>query len=341
MPAAPRLALGLVLLVSACTTSSFSHPPAAQPTDSVTWQSKLDVRHPLVATIWDAVALRRVDETELTARVQAAEIVLVGETHDNPDHHRLEAALISAFAARHTSPAVVFEMLDRQRQPAVDSSLSAHPGDVDMLAQAVGWASSGWPAWSIYRPVFEAAVAARGTLLAGGLDRSTAMRIAREGLAAFDPSLEQAFGLGEPPAADVLAAMRHEMSESHCGLLPEAMLDPMVLVQRTRDALLAERLYEGAGRNHGALLVAGTGHVRRDRGVPAQLQHAYGAKSLAIGLLEARAEVVTPVGYAESFGTRALPFDYVWFTPRASDTDHCAELRERMRAHATSGRDGN
>jgi uncharacterized iron-regulated protein len=115
----------------------------------------------------------------------------------------------------------------------------------------------------------------------------------------------------------------------------------MVLVQRTRDAQLAERLYEGAGQNHGALLVAGNGHVRRDRGVPAQLQHAYGAKSLAIGLLEVRAEVMTPDGYAESFGTRALPFDYVWFTPRASDTDHCAELRERMRAHATSGSDGS
>jgi uncharacterized iron-regulated protein len=82
MPGAPRLALGLVLLVSACTTSNRAHPPAAHPPDAVTWQSKLDVRHPLVATIWDVAAQRRVDEAELTAHVQAAEIVLVGETHE-------------------------------------------------------------------------------------------------------------------------------------------------------------------------------------------------------------------------------------------------------------------
>jgi uncharacterized iron-regulated protein len=328
MPACPRrLALGLVLVALGCASSNGARPPPQAESAPARWQSKLDVDHPLVGVIVDVAAQRRVGETELIARVHAADIVLVGEAHDNPDHHRLEAALLQAFATTHHSPAVVFEMLNRDQQSAVDASLATHPGDADALAQAVAWDSSGWPAWSIYRPVFEASLASRGPILAAGLERDAAMRIAHLGIAALDPALVQAFGLAAPLPAEAQTSMRHEMSEAHCGLLPESMLDSMVLVQRARDASLAERLHEGAKGGRGALLIAGAGHVRRDQGVPAQLTRAYGASSLAIGLLQVNAEDTSPELYAAGFEARALPFDFVWFTPRANDVDHCAELR--------------
>jgi uncharacterized iron-regulated protein len=336
MGVAHRLAMGFAFLLPSCASAGGSRA-SAEPSGAMSWQSRIDVDLPLVGVIWDVAAKRRVDERELTASVQSSSIVLVGEAHDNADHHRLQARLLDAFAARHEAPAVVFEMLDHQRQPAVDASLGAHPKDVDALAQAVDWASSGWPAWSMYRPVFEAAVVVRGTLLAAGLDRAAAMRIAHEGVAAFDPGLDQAFGLRIPLPPDAQAALRDEMREAHCGLLPEAMLDSMVVVQRARDALLAERLHEGSVNGHGALLIAGAGHVRRDWGVPAQLERAYGAKSLAIGLLEVRANFTTPDDYAGDFHARGLPFDFVWFTPRGSDVDHCAEMREHMKAHGEQG----
>ena len=253
------------------------------------WQSKLDVDHPLVGVIWDVAARRRVGEAELTARVRAAESCWWARPTTIPITTSFRPRCSGAFAAAHDAPAVVFEMLDHEQQPAVDSTLRAHPGDADALAHAVGWASSGWPAWSMYRPVFETALAARGAILAAGLERAAAMGIAHEGVASLDPVMVQSFALGEPLPADLQAAMRHEMSESHCGLLPEAMLDSMVLVQRVRDALLAERLHAGAARGHGALLIAGAGHVRRDRGVPAQLARAYGTTSLAIGLVQVSA----------------------------------------------------
>jgi uncharacterized iron-regulated protein len=335
MHAWPRLALGLALFGLACTTSNRAHPPALQPSGSARWQSQVDIDHPLVGVIWDVAARRRVAQAELIERVQAANIVLVGETHDNPDHHRLQAALLQSFAARHDAPAVVFEMLDHRQQPVVDATLRATPDDVDALARAVAWTSSGWPAWSMYRPVFEAAIALHGAVLAAGLDREDAMRIAHDGASALDPPLVRAFGLGESPPADVAAAMRHEMSESHCGLLPEEMLESMVLVQRARDAMLAERLHEGATRGHGALLIAGTGHVRRDRGVPAQLARAYGTASIAVGLVQVSADKTAPESYSASFDAPTLPFDFVWFTPRSNDTDHCAELRKQI-----SARDG-
>ena len=128
------------------------------------WESKLGVDHPLTGVILDVAGGRRVSEAELVARVQAADIVLVGEIHDNPDHHRLQARLLQAFSATHHAPAVAFEMLNRDQQSAVDASLVAHPGEADALARAVAWDSSGWPPWSIYRPVFEAALAAHARI---------------------------------------------------------------------------------------------------------------------------------------------------------------------------------
>jgi uncharacterized iron-regulated protein len=328
MPACPpRLALGLVLAAIGCTRSNGAHPPPQPESARARWQSQHDIDHPLVGAIVEVAARRRVSEAELIARVQAADIVLVGETHDNPDHHRLEAELLRAFSTAHPAPAVIFEMLNRQQQPAVDASLAAHPGDADALAQAVDWDSSGWPAWSMYRPVFEASLASHGPILAAGLDRDAAMRIAHEGVAALDPALVQAFGLAAPLPAEFQDSMRHEMSQAHCGLMPESMLDAMVLVQRARDASLAECLHEGGEGGRGALLIAGAGHVRRDQGVPAQLTRAYGASSLAIGLLQVNAEDATPERYAAAFEARVLPFDFVWFTPRANDADPCAELR--------------
>jgi uncharacterized iron-regulated protein len=331
------LALGLPLFALACTTRSSAHPPTpVLPSGAVHWQSQLDVDHPLVGVIWDVAAERRVSEAELVERVQAANIVLLGETHDNPDHHRMQATLLRYFAARHDAPAIVFEMLEHRQQPAVDATLRANANDVDALAQTVGWASSGWPAWSMYRPIFEAAVAAHGLILAAGIDRDEAMRTAHEGVAALAPTLVGAFGLDSPLPPEQQASLRRGMSEAHCGLLADGMLDTMVLVQRARDALLAERLHEGA-RGHGALLIAGTGHVRRDRGVPEQLARAYGTTSLAVALLPVSAQEAVPQRYAAVFDARILPFDFVWFTPRASDVDHCAELRQRMSTRSDGG----
>src|SRR6185312_5834759 len=198
------------LAVTSCAPRALpSQPPA------IRWESPLGVDHPLAGVLWDVAAGRRIDERELDARVRAASIVLVGETHDNPDHHALEARLLAVFADAHPAPAVVFEMLDRQQQPAVDASLATHPGDADALADAVSWSTSGWPSFSIYRPVFQTALGARAGILAAGLDRATAMKIAHEGTGALDPTLVHAFGLDTPlpPAED--AALRQEMSAVH------------------------------------------------------------------------------------------------------------------------------
>jgi uncharacterized iron-regulated protein len=308
---------------SACAGQGATPPPSAP----LAWQSPLDRDNPLVGRIYDVAHGRFVGEHELLVRARAAHFVAIGEQHDNADHHLLQARVLHAIVAAGRLPALVFEMLERGQQPAVDRALREHPGDADALAQAVDWEHSGWPAWPLYRPLFVELMRAQLPIVAAGIDRAAAMRIATEGTAALDPELVREGALDQPLAPELQSALREEMRDVHCGALPESMLDGMALIQRARDTQLAHGM-RAAGAS-GALLIAGAGHVRNDRGVPAYLARAGAGTALSIGLLEAQPGRTEPGQYAAGYARAALPFDLVWFTPRASDEDHCAELRAR------------
>ena len=255
----------VIVLWALCACAGPRAELATEP--ALTWSAPLDRDHALVGRIWDVAARRFVSERELDVALARARRAVLGEKHVNPDHHRLQARLIEHLTARGRRPALVSEMLDVDVQSSIERSRAEHPRDVDALAGAARWQDSGWPPWPLYRPVFAAAYAAQLPIVAAGLNRDAAMRIAREGAAALDPGLTQRFALATPLPAAEDAELRDEMREAHCGMLPEAMLGSMVLVQRARDAQFADKLHDATERADGALLIAGNGHACRDRGV--------------------------------------------------------------------------
>jgi uncharacterized iron-regulated protein len=319
-------AAGLVCtaLLCACAGGSQPAPSAAAAEPAPTWQAPLDRDHPLVGRIFDAGRDAYVGEQDLVQRMRAARFVLIGEQHDNPDHHLLQARLLRALVAGGRRPAVVFEMLNQEQQPAVDRALAAQT-DVDGFGVAVDWAHSGWPPWSLYRPLFAEVIAARLPIVAAGLDRKTAMRMAGQDISEFDPALAQELEAAGPLPPAQQAALREEMQQAHCGKISAVeMLDAMVLIQRARDARLALGM-QRAGAD-GAVLIAGAGHVRRDRGVPAYLARAGAGAALSIALLEVQPGGAQPADYVAQLDAAEPPYDLLWFTPRASDADHCAEV---------------
>jgi uncharacterized iron-regulated protein len=289
-----------------------------------------DRSHPLVGRIWDARAGRFVDEAALAAAVAAADFVLLGETHDNPDHHLLQARLLRAMLEGGRRPAVAFEMLTADQQAAVDASLAGAPKDPDALAEAVRWKTSRWPDFRFYRPIFATALEAGLPVVAANLPRAQVREIVSKGRDALDEGLRARLEREEPIPEPVMKALRDEMNASHCGELPAAMVDPLVLAQRARDARMAERMAT-AGAERGAVLVTGSGHARTDRGVPAFLaRDAPGRKVVAVAFLEVDPEAAEPQGYAEKLGPGPLPFDFAVFTPGTGREDPCKGFRERI-----------
>lgn len=329
-PLSSRLSLLLVLLCG-CATPTVTRPSPPAPGLSVqTWQSALHRDHPLAGRIWDVQRGQWIDEAGLKRELARARYVLLGEKHDNADHHRLQAQLVDALASSGRRPVLAFEMLDVKQQAAVDQALARAPRDPDALALAVDWAHSGWPDWSLYRPIFAAGLEHGLPVLAANLPRDQVRGIVMQGPSAMEAGERGRLGLDTQLAPEVAKAMREEMRESHCGQLPDEILEPMVLAQRARDAEMADRVFE-ADRGDGVILITGAGHARADRGVPAHLAHLAPDRPVAsLGFVEVSPEAREPKDYVASFGGDRLPFDYVWFTPAAERPDPCEALRKRQ-----------
>ena len=288
--------------VCACAGGGPAPAPTTAGAASVpAFTSPLDRDHPLVGRIWDTAQRRFVAEDELIARAAAAQLLVLGERHDNADHHRLQAHVLERLRARGRAPALVFEMLDASDQSAIDRVLAEASPAPEALAAAVNWAQSGWPPFALYRPLFALALRQRWPIVAAGLPRGAAMHLARDP-ASLDPTLAQRFGLAEPLAPAVNDELRAEMRDAHCGLMPEAMLGAMVLIQRVRDAQFAQHLHDAAARNDGAVLITGNGHARNDRGVPAALARAFGDRALSIAIEEVHGDQQEPDAYGDARG---------------------------------------
>jgi uncharacterized iron-regulated protein len=297
--------------------------PAA--TELGAWQAPLGREHPLTGKIWDTRAGRFVTPDALVAALSRSRYVLLGERHDHPDHHRVQAALVRGLLATGRRPAVAFEMFTPDDAPAMARHLAASPRDAAGLGEAVNWKRSGWPDWAHYQPIAQAALDAGVPVVAANLTPATARALARGNRAALPESLAR-YDLDRPLPGAAQAALTAEIDRAHCGFIPADRLGGMVLAQRARDAMLAETMLAAGG--DGAVLIAGAGHVRGDRGVPLYLRgHAPEASIATVAPMEVREGWTRPEQYGASYDDERLPFDWVWFTPRLDEGDPCARLR--------------
>lgn len=299
------MSVNLMRLLALCAAA-----PALLAACSPAWVSPLERDHPLAGRILDVRAHAYLSPDEAIRRAAAARTVILGEAHDNPDHHRLQAEVLAAMLRAGRRQALAMEQFDREHQAALDGTLRSGERDAERIADAGKFDRRGWN-WPDYRPLVELAAAHSLPILAANLSREDARALMRSGRVAE--------GL-KPASAELRARLEHDIVEGHCGVRPpENVLRGMVEAQRARDAQMAATL-EGAGEA-GAVLIAGAGHARRDRGVPAYLSGAAREQTLAIAFVEVEAGRADPGSEYDGL------FDVVWFTPRAAREDPCKNFR--------------
>jgi len=237
----------------------------------------------------------------LVGRLAQAPRVVVGEQHDNRDHHTLQRWLLQALADQRPQGSLLLEMLTPRQQPRVDAvrQLPALPQD---LPGALDW-SPGWD-WRLYGPMVESALRQSYPVSSANLDSADIQRIYRQA-----PAMSGT----RSNAATVKDQLLGQIRESHCGLLPESQMPAMLAVQQQRDRRMAERLLEAPAP---ALLFAGAWHVRKDVGVPLH----------ALDLGAQDAPVVLMLAEEGGDVTPAMA-DFVWYTPATPSQDYCAQMR--------------
>ena len=241
------------------------------------------------------------------ASLPTADVVILGEVHDNAQHHigQSEAVL----AIRPT--AVVFEMLTPMQAAKITPQLLK---DQDALKATLDWDASGWPDFALYYPVFEALGGAK--VYGAARSRDEVRRAFDEGAAAVFGQKAALFGLEQPLPTDQLEQRMQEQFEAHCDAMPLEMMGGMVEAQRFRDAAFAAVVVQAFEEVGGpVVLIAGNGHARTDWGVPAML--AAGAPDLS----------VLVVGFVEAPAEAEHPFDLWVVTEPAVREDPCLAFK--------------
>jgi uncharacterized iron-regulated protein len=289
----------------------------------------------LDAPIVDVASRRVIGETALVDALAHVRFRLLGELHDDPEHHAIRARLVGQIARRGVHPAVVFEQFDVEHDRALVAAQT--PGATpETLATAGRLDRKGW-AWPMHAPIIAAPLAAHLPIRAGNLSRQDIPALPRTGEAAHRGARDAGWlaRLRAAPWSAAQARTLHaEIVESHCNMLPADVVPRLVEGERMRDAAMAQALVDAA-TDDGAILIAGDGHVRANLGVPVYLHapglHGSNATSIGVGFVEADQAPGEPVRLDErAIGQLVADhpgFDYLWVTARIERPDPCADFR--------------
>ncbi len=322
---------GLVFLISACVD--------LKPEHTLTQDAITD--HVLINKVWSVKKQQFVDPKILKQDALTANVLLLGETHDNAMHHQLQSEMIAHLISHNHQPAVAFEMLDRDQQEAIDLFLQKYTAaeNVDTFAEAIDWKKSGWPDWSLYRPVFNTVLKAELALIAANLNHKLIREVIQQGPEVLPVSYQQLLTKYQYDD-NTRQELETEIFSAHCEMLAEKHLPPMLMAQQLRDISMSQILVNRQAVD-GIVLIAGSGHIRNDYGVPfylqtraaesqTQKQDNSAPKIISLAFIEVSDGADQVKDYAEKWNRQYLPFDYVWFTVKASREDQCERFKKHM-----------
>lgn len=323
-----------------------AHTCREQLADAITRRWTHTSAHPLVAKVYrigpDKDELEPVNRLAGIAGLRYLDskdryaIVLLGDVHDNPEHHWFRARVVPAELGQGLPPspvALVFEQFRSDQQPALDRFMarrttSPASATLEELKRSGDWSGSGGSKYS-YDPLLERIVGPHSLAVCGGdAPGDVVRRAAREGEVALSSGERTRFAL-DTPLGGRLDASLTEIEGAHCGMVPKAAFGNMAFAQRYRDAHLADATLQATEKHGSAILIAGNGHVRTDRGVPWYIrQRATGQKVVAVMLVEVEGGKTDPEAYVPRDPDGNPAADYLIFTPRAGRSDPCGGMRK-------------
>lgn len=257
-----------------------AQPPPACPTPG-TW------------VLPGAEGARPVAAREVMAEALVASVVLLGETHDDAEHHRWQLQVLAALHAQRRDLVLALEMFPRRVQPVLDRWVAGELATAEFLRlsdwQRV-WGHDPEP----YLPIFHFARMNRIPMLAINVDRELVRQVRRNGWDAVPAPLREGLSRPAPPSPQYLRVLKEVYAAHPLGGAGDAGagFQRFVEAQTVWDRAMAEALAPLARAAQPPLLVvlAGSGHVRFGHGIEHQL------RDLGIGRVYSMLPLDMPAG---------------------------------------------
>ncbi len=131
--------------------------------------------------VYDSQAKQFADFETLAAVAAKADVVFVGEQHDDVNSHRLERAMLEALLRRRGGITLSLEMFERDVQEPLAHFSMGHMEEAEFLGQA-----RPWPQYARdYKPLVDLAIAHDWPVVAADVPRDIAADVAKSGLDAL------------------------------------------------------------------------------------------------------------------------------------------------------------
>jgi uncharacterized iron-regulated protein len=132
--------------------------------------------------VYDSRQKKFTDFEAMLADLARADVVFVGEQHDDQNTHRLELALLEGLMRRRGTLTLSLEMFERDAQPLLSGYVAGQVTEEAFLQE-----SRPWPRYATdYRPMVEMARAHGWPVLAANVPRRLASQVSKEGIGALD-----------------------------------------------------------------------------------------------------------------------------------------------------------
>lgn len=208
-------------------------------------------------------------------------IVLLGENHENAEHHRWQLHTLAGLYAYRPDMVVGFEMFPRAAQPALDTWSRGDSSESEFL-EATRWRQVWGYDADLYLPLFHFVRQSRLAMVALNVDRQLVARVGEVGWQAVPDDMKEGVSDPAPAVPAYRRALAEIYREAHLttpSATPEETepasddVARFVEAQLTWDRAMAQALAEARRQAPEALVVGilGRGHVEQGHGVPHQL----------------------------------------------------------------------
>lgn len=277
--------------------------------------------------IFSLSSFKAITRGALVTQISQKDVIILGEVHDNVEHHRVHGQLVNEINASRklandgkggnkdqVKISIVVEHLPAGNAVQFDSVLEKS------LTNA-GFNPQSW-VWPTHEPLFSA-ISASGLALKGGSLSTSAGKEIYSSNGASAPANIKLLMERSTLSDGLQKILFKEIQDGHCGLFPENKIPQMAQVQRARDASLAYEAVQSAP----SILIVGNGHAWNDIGVPQIIRTNYPNVSLASVIFIEDEGISDPQKLLLKAKQLSKKADYVWFTSTVDRKDPCEKLR--------------
>jgi uncharacterized iron-regulated protein len=319
----PRILLYLTLVFSLQACRS----PAPEPPD------------PLTNRIFETATQTELSRDDLSARLRDADVIYLGEEHDQAEHHRLQLAIIESLLGSGLRPAIGFELFSleqtstlmtyTQRKSNPHQVASGHSAE-EWLRGEFGWKGEENSYWQFYGPLLQIARQHNLTVFGADLHRSIRKRLSKtgiKGLTAVESQLIHGTGFSDENYRKLMYA---RFKAAHCGWGSDDYFSRLYDTWLARNDTMAGALVSTLRAEEGrpVVLITGAGHTQYNMGVYERVRHLDpDVKQINVGLRALADEKLPLDTYLQSTEFDGQDYgmnhQYQWFTatqfPAAED----------------------